>query len=115
MDDVLNLSPDTPVGPVTPLSPVGPVEPVGPSIPSKFTLYVAFVSNSSTSVIFLKSVNTNVPSAESYELTVASKRLLGDELFTTTTELPVIYANCVPTISVIISESEPEVKFAYKL
>jgi hypothetical protein len=39
--DVLNLSPETPVGPVTPVGPISPVGPVGPSIPSKFTLYVA--------------------------------------------------------------------------
>ena len=69
---VKNLSPETPVGPVTPLSPVGPVGPVGPSIPSKFTLYVAEPSLLVT-VIFLKSVNSNIPVAELYELTVASK------------------------------------------
>jgi hypothetical protein len=52
-------------------------------------------------ILFFISVNTNVPSTESYELTVASKRLLVDDLFTTTTELPAIYANCVAIKTVI--------------
>jgi hypothetical protein len=38
------LSPEIPVEPVLPVGPVGPVFPVGPSIPSRFTLYNAFVN-----------------------------------------------------------------------
>jgi hypothetical protein len=36
--DVINLSPEIPVGPVQPVGPVCPVVPVGPSIPSKLIL-----------------------------------------------------------------------------